>query len=306
MSDIKSYVFPEGGGGSNDFLLGSMMNGGGGFGGGMWNNPIWAIVFLAALRNNGIFGNDSNSIQEQLQTIQGNNALMSAIQGGTNEVRSLANTLNADINAVQGAINAVQSAICGVGNQVGMSSAQVVNAVQNGNMQLANAIQSGMCDVRQDITNQGYQNQLQNLNQTNVLQASINAVGTGVDRNFAHMEYTSAEQTCQLKQNNNDNTNRIIAKLDSIEDSRKDREIDALQTQLSNYQQTAQFNSLIGNAVAPINQALASLGKSVAEIESKQPNTVTLPYSNATAVPTAYLWGTPYGMANFANGGGFL
>ncbi len=67
MSDSKVFMFPESGydRSTDTALLAStlanqnsgmnsmwpmLMGGGmGGFGGGMWNNPIWAIVFLAAL-----------------------------------------------------------------------------------------------------------------------------------------------------------------------------------------------------------------------------------------------------------------
>lgn len=127
MSDVKTFYYPEGGsfgGSSTDgLLLGSMMNGGG-MGGGMWNNPIWAIVFLAALRNGGIFGNGGyneqsqlSQIQDTLNTNQGNTLLMDAIKGNQTAICQLANTLNCNHNAVQTAINAVQSAICNLGSK---------------------------------------------------------------------------------------------------------------------------------------------------------------------------------------------
>lgn len=164
MSETKQFFFPEGGNnGSND-------------GNGMWNNPWWALIFLAAFRNNGgLFGGDSNgsgqarfdALQEQLNSIQGQNALMAAIAGGANEVKALATTLNCDINAVQNAINEVRG-----------------------------AVSNGVNGVKQLITEQGYQNQLSNCQQTNMF---VN--------------------------NANDNTRAILAKLDAIEDSRKDREL---------------------------------------------------------------------------------
>ena len=74
MSDSKVYMFPESTHDSaliaalannnraNDPMAAMAMMGGGmgGFGGGMWNNPIWAIVFLAALQNGGLFGFGGN------------------------------------------------------------------------------------------------------------------------------------------------------------------------------------------------------------------------------------------------------
>lgn len=274
MSNETTRIFvPDGG---NDAMtMAAMMNGG--MGGGMWNNPIWAIVFLAALRNGGIFGDNYGNggnrcqlsqIQEQLQTIQGNNSLMSAIQGGTNEVRSLANTLNCDFNAVQGAINSVQSAICGVGNQVGMTSAQIVNAIQNGNMQLANTLQNCCCDVKQLVTTQGYENRINNLQQSNM-----------ITKGFGDVAYATQSQTTALAANQDANTRSVIAKLDQIEDSRKDREINQLTAALT-----------AANSRAERAAELAPITKALADIQCRQPNTVTIPYSPVTPVPSCVAW----------------
>lgn len=283
MSNECTKIFvPEG---SNDAVTtAALMNGGMG-GGAMWNNPIWAIVFLAALRNGGIFGGEGGNhcqlsqIQEQLQTIQGNNSLMSAIQGGTGEVRSLANTLNCDFNAVQGAINAVQSAICGVGNQVGMGSAQVINAINTGNMALANTLQSCCCDVKQLVTTQGYENRINNIQQSNM-----------ITKGFGDIAYGTQAQTTALAANADANARAILSKLDAIEDSRKDREINSLTAALT-----------AANSRAERASELAPIYKALNDIQCKQPNTVTVPYSPITPVPSCVAWnaalygGFPYG-----------
>jgi len=92
-------------------------------------------------------------------------------------------------------------------------------------MALTQQICNCCCDVKQLITAQGYQNQLANSEQTNTLVNAINGVNIGQERGFSAVAYASADQTCQLKQNANDNTRAILAKLDAIEDSRKDREL---------------------------------------------------------------------------------
>jgi hypothetical protein len=43
-----------------------------------------------------------------------------------------------------------------------MSSQQVINAVQSGDCAIANQLSQTCCNVRQAITEQGYQNQLAN------------------------------------------------------------------------------------------------------------------------------------------------
>lgn len=297
MSDVKTFCFPEGGtfggNGMEGMLLGSMMNGGMG-GNGMWNNPIWAIVFLAALRNGGLFGNDGggngyhsqlSQIQDTLNTNQGNTLLMDAIKGNATAIGQLATTLNCNYNAVQGAINAVQSAICSVGNQVGMGTAQVINAIQSGDMMLSNTLQSCCCDVKQLVTTQGYENRINNLQQSQLIQ-----------NGFAQVGYANAEQTCAVKQNATDNTNRVIAKLDQIEDSRKDREIASLTAALT----AANSRAERAAELAPINKALA-------DIQCKQPSTYTVPYQPFVAIPNCVAYNAGiFGAGQFGLNGGIF
>lgn len=278
--ETKTFVFPENG--NDNAWMAACMNGG--MNGGMWNSPIWAIVFLAALRNGGLFGGDGygcnsqlSQIQDTLNTNQGNTLLMDAIKGNSNAIGQLSSTLNCNHNAVTAAINAVQSSICNVSNQVGMSGAQVINAINSGDTMLANTLQSCCCDIKTDVLKMGYENQINNLQQSQLIQNGFSQVG-----------YASAEQTCSLKQNANDNTSRVIAKLDAIEDSRKDREIATLTAALT-----------AANSRAERQAELAPIYKQLNEIACKQPQTVTLPYSCATAVPTNLVYGGLYGLNGF-------
>ena len=329
MSDTKIFSFPEQGGGAfgggsamEGAMLGSMMSNGGMMGGGgMWNNPWWALIFLAAFRGNGgLFGGDGNNgnggngatqarfdaLQEQLNTIQGQNALMSAITGGTSEVKALASTLNCDINAVQSAINAVQTAICNLQNSGNMNTQSIMNAVNNGDQGIIKQICDCCCGVKQLITEQGYQNQLANLNQTNTLASAINNVAIGQERGFSAVAYAAADQTCQLKQNANDNTRAILAKLDAMEDSRKDREISALTAALT----AANARSERQQELQPIYNQLNEIAcnqvpvKRIACPESYVPvnNSINAVYG---LIPTGLCSGG-YNLFNaFANGSGF-
>lgn len=287
--DEKTYVFGEG----QNALTTALLANGGGMNGGMWNNPIWAIVFLAALRNGGLFGGDGavgatsqlSQIQDTLNTNQGNTLLMNAIQGNATSIKELASSIGCNHNAVQTAINGVQSAICGVGNQVGMSSANVINAINNGNMSLANTLQSCCCDIKTTVNTQGYENRINNLQQSQLIQNGFSQVG-----------YASAEQTCALKQNANDNTNAIIAKMDAIEDSRKDREIATLTAQLATV-----------NARAERQAELAPIYQKLNDISCKQPNTVNVPYQPFVTVPNCVAWNAGlYGAGQFGLNGGIF
>lgn len=280
MSDVKTMVFPEMGsnGGLETALLAN-----GGMGGGMWNNPIWALVFLAFLGRNGIWGGNGDNncqlsqIQATLNTNQGQTLLMDAIKGNNGAIHELATTLNCDANAIQTAINGVQTAIANVGSQVGYNAMQTINAINSGNATLANTLQSCCCDVKQLVTTQGYENRIANLQQSQLIQ-----------NGFAQVGYANAENTCALKQNANDNTNRVIAKLDAIEDSRKDREIAAL---------TAQVSTL--TARAERKDELEPIKKALSDIQCKQPTTYSVPYQPFTAIPNCVAYQAfglnPYG-----------
>lgn len=282
----ECFVFNDGN--QNALTTAALMNGGGGFGGGMWNNPIWAIVFLAFLRNGGLWnGGENNSqlsqIQDTLNTNQGNQLLMSAINGNGTSIKELASAIGCNHNAVTAAINGVQTAISGVANQVGMSSAQVINAVQNGNMQLANTLQSCCCDIKTIVNNQGYENRINNIEQSNM-----------ITKGFGDIAFGLQSQTTALAANQDANTRAVLAKIDAVEDSRKDREIASL---------TAQVATLTARAERTAEKA--DTDKRIDAIACRMPQTVTLPYSCATAVPTSMVYGL-YGAGQFGVNGGIF
>lgn len=272
MSDSTKIFVPEGNN-SNDFLLGSLMNGG--MGGNGFNNPWWALIFLAFLRNGwGGFGGDGNNaqlsaIQDQLSTNHGQTLLMDAIRGNGTSVKELASTIGCNFNAVQSAINGVQSAICNVANANNMNSMQIINAITSGDAAIANQLSSCCCDLKQLMTTQNYDNRINNIQQSQL-----------ISNGFSQIGYANAE-----------NTSKVIAKLDQIEDDRKNREINTLTAQLATV-----------NARAERQAELAPLYKAVNDIQCKLPQTVTLPYSCATAVPTSFVYGAyglnPYGYNN--------
>lgn len=278
MSDVKTMVFPEMG--SNSGLETALLANGGM--GGM-NGPFWAFLLLAYLSRNGGFGGygDNNcqlsQIQATLNTNQGQSLLMSAIKDNNGAVHELATTLNCNTNAIQSAISAIQSAIANVGSQVGYNAMQTINAINSGNAGLANQLASCCCDVKQLVTTQGYEGRINNLQQSQLIQ-----------NGFAQVGYAAAENTCALKQNANDNTNRVIAKLDAIEDSRKDREIAALTAQVATLTARAERK----DDLAPVYQALN-------DIKCKQPTTYNVPYQPFTAVPNCVAYQAfglnPYG-----------
>ncbi len=294
MSETKTFILPENGGNGMMPLLASlcqkqgvdpnvllaMKGGNNGFGGeGGWFMWVIFLFFLMGWGNGGFgFGNQNGNLPNMINNDAGRELLMSAIQGNGNAIGQLATTLNCDINQVNSALQSLATQLQGVGNAVGMSGQQVINAIQAGNASLASQLAQCCCDNKMAICQQ-----------TNTLQGAINTVNSSVERGFASTAYEAQARTCDLKTSMGDNTRAILAKLDSIEDSRKDREIASLTAQLTASQSRAERNS----ELQPIYKALA-------DIQGRQPNTVPVQWPQLTAIPTAQLYG--YGVN--ANGWG--
>ena len=224
MSDTKVYQFGETGASSN--LLASYlpllqqkgidpsvlyaMGNGNGFGNfGM--NEIIALVVIAAIFGNGngggIFGGGNNNSTER-------EMLMSAIQRNGTDLSQLAQTLNCSVGQVHAAVDNVATQICNLSAQTGQSSLQIINSLQSGQAALASQIAECCCKTQTAIQESNYLTERGFCNTNQIL-----------SRGFSDLGYAFANQTCDLKQSANANTASIIAKLDAIEDSRKDREL---------------------------------------------------------------------------------
>lgn len=213
MSETKTYVFGEGGNSQNGFdpnlMWASMMNGGG-FGGGM--NYLWPF-FLLFLWGRGGFGGWGNNgcgngngyefLSSQINNSTGRELLMQAINGNGNAIGQLANNFNCGIGDIQNALQSLSAQICQFSAQTGLGQQQVINALERGNASLASQLASCCCDLK----------------------GAISGVEATATRGFADVGYALRDQTCNLEKAGNANTAAIIAKLDAIEDSRKDREL---------------------------------------------------------------------------------
>lgn len=290
----KTYIFPSEGAGygmGNGFdpnLYAALNNGGMG-GANMWNNPIWAIVFLAALRNGGIFG-DGNSYGNRANTDFVASQLGQAIAGNANAISNLSTHLDCSIGQVQSGLSAVQTSIASVANQVGMSGQAVINAVNSGDAAITNAVQSCCCqlgnqisscccELKDSITKQGYDSQLATLNQTNVLGGKIDAQTTFL-----------ADKFCELEKRELQN------RIDALREERS-----TLKGQIDNANQTAAIQNFVAASVQPVAAGLADLQAQVAGIKCKLPETATIPYSPVVGVPSCVAWNAGL----YGNGFGF-
>lgn len=72
----------------------------------------------------------------------------------------------------------------------------------------------------------------------------------------------------------------------------RDRRINEQATVISEARQTNMFGKMISDAISPLANGLCGLKSDIDAMKCKLPNTVTLPYSEATAVPNCMAY--PY------------
>ncbi len=242
-------------------LMAMMNNGGFGGNGGWW--WIWIILIFfcwGGFGGNGFGrgGNDAGRLASQLNTDANTSLLMQAINGNKEAISSLSNTLNCDINAVQTALNTINSGVSQISCDTKLSSCEVINAITSGNASLASQLASCCCDVREaicgvnnNITKMGYENQLANYNQTNILQNAItsgfnslmadnaskfNIVGAKIDAQTQIIN----DKFCQLEMREMQN------KIDILRDEKQ-----ALQLSASQQAQTANIVNQIRPCPVP-------------------------------------------------------
>lgn len=264
-------------------LMGMMANGNNGFFG---NNggvqDIIALIVIAAIFGNGNFGfggngNGRGDTERQM--------LMDAIQRNGIDISQLASAVGCSKDQILAGINGVSSAICGLGNQMGQNTNQIITTLMQGNNALASQLAQCCCE-----------NRLAMCQQTNTIQSGFNGVNIGVERGFSSLGYAMAEQACQSRQNADANTRAVLAKLDAIEDSRKDREL-------------AEKDRIIATLTARSERQaeLAPIYKQLSDIACKTPETVTIPYSPVVGVPScvAAQYGLGFGLNGFPGSTGF-
>lgn len=333
MGETKTtYIMPDQNGfGNSDLTAMALLNGNGGFGGnGMWNNPFMYLVWMYMMRwmNGGDWGNNGNgcsnaleaSTQRQIQTLADqmndnhtSDLIMAAIQGNNAAIQEVSTRLGCDLNAIASAVQGVRSDIASVGSQLGFSSERIINAVNQGDCGVIQALKDCCCETQKSILTNNYENRIAISDATASLKDTVNFVGLQVEKGFSNSNYETQAQTCALQNTIRDagtaNTNAIIAKLDAMQNQALLDKIDALREKnseqavvINNAQQSATFNQMLNSYTAPIANAVNTLQTELASVKCRLPETVTLPYSCATAVPSSLFYNGAVGINTFNNG----
>ena len=282
---------------------------------------VW--MYMMRWMNGGEFGTAGAveaSTQRQIQTLADqmndnhtSDLIMSAIQGNSSALQDVATRLGCDINAIASAVQGVRSDIASVGSQLGFSSERIINAVNQGDCGVIQALKDCCCETQKSILTNNYENRIAISDATASLKDSVNFVGLQVEKGFSNTNYETQAQTCALQNTIRDagtaNTNAIIAKLDAMQNQALLDKIEALRERnseqavvINNAQQSAAFSQMLNSYTAPIASAVNTLQTELASVKCRLPETVTLPYSCATAVPSSLFYNGAVGINTF-NGG---
>ena len=314
MDDSKVFMFPEKGNNGIDATTALLLGNNGGFGNG-FNNPLWMMFmypFILPFFNmfgNGFGGFNGNNngvgfLANQLNNDAGRDLILQAVNGRADALGQLAQITHTSVDSVRDNIAILNTKLGEIGAQVGMSGLQVINEVQTGNATLGRQLCECCCENRLAIANQ-----------TNALQSQLAAHNADVrlqlSQNEASDQLAVCQQTNALSTQNDRNTNSIlnaIAGQNTLITKEfcdlKERElqnkinaqgdiITQLRNQISNDQQTLQFNA-----------AFHALDDKIDSIAAKQPNTVPVQWPNlvaANATPYVGQGYYPWGGNGFGN-----
>lgn len=147
----------------------------------MMNNNPWMYLVMLALFNNGGYGGGNGrnieaqlaSMQDQINNNNNNQWAREAIQGNGFAISQLAQNLNVDYNALREAVGTVKDVIFQSSSQNGMGFMGVTNAITLGNTNIIQQLKDCCCAMQKQTIEQGYQNQIQTINQTDDLKTAL-------------------------------------------------------------------------------------------------------------------------------------
>lgn len=283
MSETKTYVFGNEGAGSlnallpflqqrgidSSYLLGLMGNNNGGFFGNNALEGIIALIVVAAIFGNGNFGfggfgGNGGAIAGSTER----ELLANMIQRNGVDLSQLAQSIHCSDDRMRDAIGAVSTQICNFAGQNGLSFQQVINSILTSQNAISAQLAECCCKTQNAILESNYLTERGFCNTNQIL-----------SRGFSDIGYAFRDQTCNLEKAGSANTAAIIAKLDAIEDSRKDREL-------------AEKDRVIATLTARSERQaeLQPIYNALNDIQCKQPPTFPMPYVPASGnyIPVNY------------------
>ena len=184
------------------------------------NNPLILLLFFALLGGGNGFGfgnnananttnNDFNSLRDMINDNKNNDLIFSAIGGNRDALNALATNLNCSVSAISSAIDGVKS-----------------------------TLQACCCENKTLTQSLGYETQIRDLQNTNMINNNLCNLGNVINQGFATIGYNQATQTATIVENNNVNTQRIVDTLNNHWNQELTEKLNDARLKLSQSEQT--------------------------------------------------------------------
>lgn len=208
------------GNGNNDLISAIMSLKGNGNNNDIMNNPLILLLFFALLGGgNGFgFGNnanatnantDYNSLRDMINDNKNNELIFSAINGNRDALGALATNLNCSVASISSAIDGVR-----------------------------NAMASCCCDIKGLVQSMGYETQLRDMTNTNMINSSICGLNNTINQGFSSIGYNQAQQTATIVENANRNNQVLLDTLNNHWNSELLEKLNDARLKLSQSEQT--------------------------------------------------------------------
>ena len=272
MAETVVYTPENNGGSVPAWMLAN--NNGGLFGNNGWGGGILGFLLGLFFGNgwggfgNGFGGGNSGAgfLSNQINNDSGRELLMNAItsngEASRAAIQNLATMLGQDYSQVSAAVATLQGGLSNLALQQAVSVPQIINSIQSGDSALMSKLCECCCNMKLLVTEQGYQNQLATVNQTNTLASAITGGNQKVVDAISDLKTTTIAEFCSARERD------MQSKIDTQADI-----ITQLRGQLDNDRQTAQITAML----TPIYNQINTLNARI-------PNTVPVVWPNLEAV----------------------
>lgn len=200
------------------------------FGGGMWGGGMWG-----GMGNGGLMAAANGALTRADLCSEFN------FNGLENAVRGVTQGLCDGFYAMQGAINGLGMNVMQGFSQAELSRAQQQAALLQQLCNLGYQQKDCCCETQRSMDRINYDAAMRG-NETNRL----------MERGFCDTNYTAATNTTAIIQNAHNDTDRVLARLDAMESSRKDEKIAEQAAEIQAYRQNAAFGAMIDASRAEI------------------------------------------------------
>lgn len=238
-------------------------------------NCLWIILLLLFMGGRNGFGNwgengccfgqvsvpgATQAQVDQLSARVDFNALEAAIAGNKDAICELSKQIGCSTAEVQSSICNVQSALQQASAATNLSICQLQNAVQAGDASIISTLQNCCCDIKTSILQQTNQlssqlaeccceNRLAVCQTNNNIDKGFAATNVALTNGFANTAFAAERNTDRLIQNQNANTDKILAFLTNDKISTLQERLSAAAAEISQRDQTAAIiKALRGNS----------------------------------------------------------